>query len=162
MYNDELYHHGIVGMKWGVRRYQNKDGSYTILGKVRRRDGSSSSRTTDRLFTPSIKKGKDKAPVSPAEAVAKEATNITSRVSSTYNRFSNIKNARKPRESKQLSDAELRKRIQRFELEHRYEKLKSEDVDEGRITVGDILDTVGDVATASLSAIAIYVALKYR
>lgn len=30
---DELYHHGIIGMKWGVRRYQNKDGSLTEKGK---------------------------------------------------------------------------------------------------------------------------------
>ena len=33
--SDELYHHGIQGQKWGVRRYQNEDGSYTALGKVR-------------------------------------------------------------------------------------------------------------------------------
>lgn len=31
-----LCHHGIKGMKWGVRRYQNKDGSYTAAGKKRR------------------------------------------------------------------------------------------------------------------------------
>ena len=29
----ELYHHGILGQKWGVRRYQNKDGSLTAEGK---------------------------------------------------------------------------------------------------------------------------------
>lgn len=33
--NDELYHHGIKGQKWGVRRFQNKDGSLTPAGKRR-------------------------------------------------------------------------------------------------------------------------------
>lgn len=32
---NELYHHGIKGQKWGIRRYQNEDGSYTEEGKKR-------------------------------------------------------------------------------------------------------------------------------
>ena len=33
--SNELYHHGIKGQKWGVRRYQNLDGSLTVAGKTR-------------------------------------------------------------------------------------------------------------------------------
>lgn len=35
-FNNELYHHGIKGMKWGVRLFQNKDGSLTELGEIRK------------------------------------------------------------------------------------------------------------------------------
>ena len=34
-YTDELYHWGILGMKWGIRRYRNEDGSYTKAGYER-------------------------------------------------------------------------------------------------------------------------------
>ena len=39
--DNELYHHGIKGQKWGVRRFQNKDGSLTLAGKNRRGNAAS-------------------------------------------------------------------------------------------------------------------------
>ena len=34
-YTNNLYHHGVLGMKWGVRRYQKNDGTLTSKGKIR-------------------------------------------------------------------------------------------------------------------------------
>lgn len=45
----ELYHYGIKGMHWGVRRFQNADGSYTAVGKARYATNySAQQRTRDR------------------------------------------------------------------------------------------------------------------
>lgn len=60
----ELYHHGIKGMHWGVRRYQNKDGSYTKEGKERRmysdraRRASKTKKDMDKLYNTLSKEDK--------------------------------------------------------------------------------------------------------
>ena len=43
---NELYHYGVKGQKWGVRRYQNEDGSLTALGKKRQEKSIASNRGT--------------------------------------------------------------------------------------------------------------------
>lgn len=42
VYPNELYHHGILGQKWGIRRFQNPDGTRTAAGKKREKENSPS------------------------------------------------------------------------------------------------------------------------
>lgn len=51
----ELYHYGIKGQKWGVRRFQNKDGSLTPAGKKRYNPGYKTETRDDGSYV--IKKG---------------------------------------------------------------------------------------------------------
>ena len=51
---EELQHHGVKGMKWGVRRYQNKDGSLTPEGKKR-------TKVTPSIYGAAIRKARDDA-----------------------------------------------------------------------------------------------------
>lgn len=55
VYSDELCHYGIRGMRWGIRRYQNSDGSLTTAGRKRYSTGKHHSIFTRKKTTPKVK-----------------------------------------------------------------------------------------------------------
>lgn len=71
-FNNELYHHGVKGMKWGVRRYQNKDGSYTKRGVERFKEAESRYDSAKKDFNSAKKLGNKAEIKSTRKAVQNE------------------------------------------------------------------------------------------
>lgn len=105
-YSGELYHHGIVGQKWGIRRYQNSDGTLTTAGKLRY----------------GVKKAGE-AIGKAAKATGKAATKVGKKAGNA------LVKAIKKRHPSLMTDDELRAARARLELENSYKesmrKLKS-------------------------------------
>lgn len=62
-YSDELQHHGVKGQRWGVRRYQNKDGSLTKAGKrrlqkIEAKDSKWAKKNYDKIYNKAYKSSK--------------------------------------------------------------------------------------------------------
>ena len=82
---DELYHHGILGQKWGIRRYQNKDGSLTPAGKKRY-----SITDVSNEFSNSLNQNKDA--VARIKEVGPKIGNMADELGKKYEReFNNVK-----------------------------------------------------------------------
>ena len=107
---DDLKHHGILGMKWGVRRYQNKDGTLTSAGKKR----------YDRDEQKIANKAKKKPSV------------------------------------EEMSDAELRKTINRLQMERQYSQLRPSSINKGKEYAQKVFKAGTTVATITTTAITIY------
>lgn len=159
----ELYHHGVKGMKWGVRRYQNKDGSLTSAGKKR----------YDRDVRENNAKKKDNRIVIDGpdpKRWAKEDTSRAKKVidssSDAVRQLKNIDNASRSKSYKKMdlskmTDQELRDRINRANLERQYnEMFAPSTTSKGREYASRILDSAGTVLAIGSSALGIALAIK--
>lgn len=118
--NGELYHWGTKGMKWGIRRYQNKDGSLTPAGKKRY------AAENEKL------KAREKAIKAQEKAVARQAKLDTKKaeLDAREAALKSGKTAPKSKDSapkaksvKDMSDEELNKAVNRARLESEYIRL---------------------------------------
>ena len=162
-YNTELYHWGIKGMKWGVRRYQNKDGSLTEVGK-RRLNASNMGRKPDKQITADQ--------VDPNKWVKDDFRNSKKLLDETRNMSTSIKNAnenaikkskeRRPKmDLSNMSDKEMRDAVNRKLLEKQYIDMFSEkNVSKGREFVSNSMDVLGTATGIASSALAIALTIK--
>jgi hypothetical protein len=128
MYYDELYHHGVKGMKWGVRRYQNADGSLTPAGKKRLSTYKDKEiNRAERKWDKAIKRTSKKA----SKAVYRYTTNETDR---KYNKA--VQKATEMETAKRLKKTELRN-IKKMS----YDDMTADKINTGKTIVNSMLET---------------------
>ena len=165
MYENELYHHGIKGQRWGVRRFQNKDGTLTKLGASRlgiknRYDGQ-----TGKLLNPVDMRREVHKQVALDYGFAKKGLNETKNaVDNVGGLFGKIrKNANAKKASKldisQMSDKDLRDYVNRYNLEKQFKNVKAEQYDSGRHSVEEILEYAGAAVGIGASIAGIMLAI---
>lgn len=113
MYNDELYHTGRKGMRWGMsiygRLYKRSDGSLTELGRKRARGYAAKYRK-----------------ITGHKVKQTQPNNKTTKTT-------------KEKSVSEMSDAELQSRINRMQLEQRYNQLKPKHISSGKRFIEKVL-----------------------
>lgn len=171
---DYLAHYGIKGQKWGLRRYQNPDGTYTAAGKARRNKGTGKSSygkgkgngnggnqgwVYDNKFDDEDSaKSYVKADIASrnAKQILDSEKNISNDLKyategiDALNRSRQISKYRQTGLDKSIRNDEIQKAIERMDLENRFYDQKYKYDTQGKARASDALKLIGGLTAAGV------------
>ena len=151
MYSDELYHHGILGQRWGIRRYQKKDGSLTPAGL--KRYGSEANFKKIQRAEATAKKEAEKAKYRAKTEAEIAKINKKYKINKPDTKKEETKEKEKSSNPKaksskpktktinEMTDDEIRARINRIQLENQLKSLTPVQQTKGQKFVKMVSDT---------------------
>lgn len=178
--DNTLEHHGVMDMRWGIRRYQNKDGTLTELGKARLRKARDAEITKNAdKYDPSKPEYQSRVDalekrLNDPEAWVTEDTRGLKKVleagsgiqktAESMERDSAPKPIKKKLNLNNISDEELRNAINRANLERQYNDLfaptEQPKISKGRQFARNALAVSGVVLGTATSAVTLALAIR--
>lgn len=153
MDNTELKHWGVKGQKWGVRRYQNKDGTLTPAGQKRYNKEMEKLKAEEKVLK---NKARTQAKLGKLDSKRQELDDLRKQVSGKKDEHDTNSSTPKTKPVKKslkdMSDDELRATLNRIDMEKRYSDLtapkEQKRVSKGKAFIADVLEKSGkNIAT---------------
>ena len=159
--SNDLQHWGIKGMKWGVRRYQNADGSLTPAGAKRYRDEAEN---IERQLN-----GRKSTTADDYQNAIKKTKSVGEGIDSVRKFNEDSKKLKDPamerrirKSTEQMSDKELQQRVQGLNMEDNYTRMMMhrEHLQQGEDYVNKMLDVSATVVRGATTALTIAMLVK--